>query len=389
MNSDHIYLNLDVVNDGTTEQQPLVFSETRTIPFLEAATDYYCSVIRFCLQTSNSLPVFIPDIQVGQTNANLTVYSVKLKLMLAITNPGYPGYPSGRVYFENETFIIYAPSDLTQPTPPAPSSRLVNSLPYYWVQNITEWVVMVNTTLQTATNDLFSLYAESPALSPEGKGFRFQPPFISYDISTGLFTLHKDVDVDARFTNGFINLDIIFNTRLYNILPFPAFRQTDGYKINIPGNAEVNQLLTLSQNQYITVSTEFSPLSLMCPIKSISFTTNTLPIQATLTQPPKIYNSGSISSNSGLPDISNIIADYQIPISAENTYNGEIIYQPSAELRLMSMNNSFNLNKIDLNCFWIDKYGREHQVYLQPGCSASLKLLFRHKRFNYGSNAYF
>jgi hypothetical protein len=49
-------------------------------------------------------------------------------------------------------------------------------------------------------------------------------------------------------------------------------------------------------------------------------------------------------------------------VSAENTYNGEIVYQPTAELRLMSMGHSVNLNKIDLNCFWIDKYGVEHQV---------------------------
>jgi hypothetical protein len=69
--TDHIYMNLDVVNDGTTEQQPLRFSETRTIPFLGNASDYYASVIRFTLQTSNSLPVFIPDIQLKQYRPQL------------------------------------------------------------------------------------------------------------------------------------------------------------------------------------------------------------------------------------------------------------------------------------------------------------------------------
>ena len=207
-----------------------------------------------------------------------------------------------------------------------------------------------------------------------------------------MFTIYKDINVDTRYSpSGRINLDIVFNARLYNVLPFPAIKSATGYTINIPRYIDTNTLVTSTAGttkQYLSVSTEFSPLPLMCPIKSISFTTNTLPIKATLTQPPKIYNNDSISSNSGLPDISNIIADYQIPVSAANTYNGEIVYQPTAELRLMSMGHSVNLNKIDLNCFWIDKYGVEHQVYLQPGASASLKLLFRHKRYNYGSSIY-
>ena len=30
----HVYLNLDVVNNSTTTSQPLVFNETRNMPFL-------------------------------------------------------------------------------------------------------------------------------------------------------------------------------------------------------------------------------------------------------------------------------------------------------------------------------------------------------------------
>ena len=80
----HTYMNLDVVNNSTTTPQRLVFNMTRTIPFLSNAEDYFLTVARFNLQTSNSLPVFIPDIQTGPTNANMTVYSVQLDA--AITN---------------------------------------------------------------------------------------------------------------------------------------------------------------------------------------------------------------------------------------------------------------------------------------------------------------
>ena len=55
----HVYMNLDVVNNSSTTPKRLVFNMTRTIPFLTNAEDYFLTVSRFNLQTSNSLPVFL------------------------------------------------------------------------------------------------------------------------------------------------------------------------------------------------------------------------------------------------------------------------------------------------------------------------------------------
>ena len=76
----HVLPNLDVVNNSTTMSQPLVFNETRNMPFLTNSENYFCSVVRFTLQTSNSLPVFIPDILTGQTDVNKTVYAITMSL---------------------------------------------------------------------------------------------------------------------------------------------------------------------------------------------------------------------------------------------------------------------------------------------------------------------
>jgi hypothetical protein len=81
-------------------------------------------------------------------------------------------------------------------------------------------------------------------------------------------------------------------------------------------------------------------------------------------------------------DLSNIIADYSIPVSSQNNYNGEIIYAPSAEYRLLSMNSAQNINRIDLNAYWESKTGQAYPIYLPPGCSANIKIMFRHIRFN-------
>jgi hypothetical protein len=91
----HVYLNLDVVNNSTTTAQPLVFNETRNMPFLTNSENYFCSVVRFTLQTSNSLPVFIPDILTGQSDYDKTVYAITMSLTQIITN-----VPSGEKYIQ-------------------------------------------------------------------------------------------------------------------------------------------------------------------------------------------------------------------------------------------------------------------------------------------------
>ena len=78
----HSYLDLDVVNNnlsGDTEDPVLRFEETRNQPFLKGnSSDYFCTIIRFSIQTGNSLPVFIPRIETGQTDVNKTVYKITM-----------------------------------------------------------------------------------------------------------------------------------------------------------------------------------------------------------------------------------------------------------------------------------------------------------------------
>ena len=78
----HVYMDLDVINnDYTSTTAPqLRFEETRNQPFLDGdSSDYFCSIVRFSIQTGNTLPVFIPRIRTGQFLANKTVYRITLK----------------------------------------------------------------------------------------------------------------------------------------------------------------------------------------------------------------------------------------------------------------------------------------------------------------------
>ena len=80
----HTYLDLDVVNNNlnsNTVAPQLRFEENRNTPFLEGdSSEYLGSTVRFSIQTGNSLPIFIPRVETGQSDINKTVYRVTLSV---------------------------------------------------------------------------------------------------------------------------------------------------------------------------------------------------------------------------------------------------------------------------------------------------------------------
>ena len=153
-------------------------------------------------------------------------------------------------------------------------------------------------------------------------------------------------------------------------------------------NVGYTNTLTVSgttKQQFLQAYQEVSTAGLWNPVSSIVFTSTTLPIHATLTSPPRVYSSQSNGMvGSGTSNLSNTLTDFEIVIDSTNSYRPEISYVPAGEYRLIDMYSNSNLFKIDLNVYWKDKYGNLHPLLLQPGCAASVKVLFRHKHFYLG-----
>ena len=189
----HIYMNLDVVNNSTSKSQPLVFNETRNMPFLSNSEDYFCSVVRFTLQTSNSLPVFIPDILLGQDNVDTTVYSIGMALTKYTTDAG--GAITSDTYGASKS-IEYKPLDMTQPEPAPPQTEVDLCSQYYFIYNINDWVDMINSTFDLLTKDIIQKFQDG------GTTLSFRKPFVQYDISSGLFSICSDNAMDVVGSNG-------------------------------------------------------------------------------------------------------------------------------------------------------------------------------------------
>ena len=111
----HTYLDLHVLNNNltsTTVAPQLRFEEIRNTPFLDGdSSEYFCSIVRFSIQTGNSLPIFIPRIETGQSDIDKTVYKVTLTWKITDT-----------LSYSYTVSVLHTTSDATATLPQEPTN---------------------------------------------------------------------------------------------------------------------------------------------------------------------------------------------------------------------------------------------------------------------------
>ena len=342
----HIYLDLEVRNDDTVitgrPPPPLSFEETRTQPFLGGdASEYFCTIARFTLQTGNSLPVFIPAIDTSQippppdvlltyVPQNQTVYKI------SFWEQPDPSDPSASRALHQRN-IVFVPTDTTIPLPNVPYGSQDLSSEYYYVHSYSDFIIMINTTLL----HLWSL------LEPPGVQMPRNIPYMEWDHSSCTATLH----VDSYYfdLSGGLNpvagdpgrgrkFEIYFNPRLYQL--FSSLNATYvgastatytgmDYRLDIFGDYSNTLVLHDSSggdSRYnVSLTQGISTIAAWNPIESIIFTSSSLPIHPALSSAPKVISAGELSTTgSGTPNLSNILTDFQIAVSPTNQYRPEI-----------------------------------------------------------------
>ena len=365
----HIYYDLDLINNDTTGLNPpqiLRFTEIRNSPYLMSPENYFVSVARFSIQTP-SLPVWIPQAQIGQTDADLLIYSFTLK---------YKTY-------EYQQYVRYVPVDISQPVPAPPIEFQDLESAYYFVYTFQQCIALFNTALSSAVTGLNALVVAGGDVLPSTNA-----PFFEFDPSAFLCILDAD---EAGYSSTLVNpIQIFCNAPCFTL--FSTFQAlyygyaniTNGKNFqfvikNINGTNE----LTLPTYTALQMYQEESTTALWCPIQSLVFTTALLPISPELIGVPRVFNSDSSLFNTGNnSNISNILTDFIVPYAPNNTYKPNIVYTPNGEYRLMDMNGSSPLSALEMSVFWKDVFGTLHPFYLNSGCSASIKLMFRRKDFN-------
>ena len=165
---DYVYYNATIINNRTDDatfaltpspDPPIRFNETRDAPLIKNANDYHFSIIRFTMNGANrDLPLFIPNIQTGQTNVNLTTYASAITYQATWTTN------LGNITFNvspTSTRLIYQPETVNTvlaPTPSPPTLKQDLSTRYYWVYTYQHMVDLVNQTFLSAHQALYTAF---------------------------------------------------------------------------------------------------------------------------------------------------------------------------------------------------------------------------------------
>lgn len=372
----HIYYDLQMINNNTgspnTAPVNFTYQETRNSPFLDCPSNYFMSVIRFQVQTP-TLPVFIPQMLLGQSDVNKTAYSITLS------------YVYNFVDYSFQQYIQYVNYDLPEPAPASLSLSTITSQ-YYYIFSLQQWVRMINTAFDSAYAGLNALIIAAGGALPST-----HPPFCQFDP----YSLIMNINADILGYNSALAtpIKIFFNSALYSLYSnFEWTFQPLGYNATLGKNFQLNVNNNVFSNVYVVPDTpswnalqcyqEGSTASLLNPVQSLVFTSGLLPVVNSNVGIPSLNQSGLSSSNGNNSNISPIITDFQVPLSALNRYVPDIQYTPSGEYRLIDLYGDSPLSRFEVSVSWKDTFGILHPLLLGPGQSASMKVMFRRKDFN-------
>jgi hypothetical protein len=373
---DKLYFDIQIQNLNNINQEPTILSfiETRNTPLLLNPEEYYMSVVRFNLDTP-SLPVFTPSITYNSADRNLTIYSVTLEWR----NPVAPNQT-----FVQQTFITFAPQDLASvlPVPPSQTFNKLqdNSTGYYYIYNYQYWVFLINNAFTTCFNALNAQVVAAGLVLPTTHA-----PVLTFDTQLNIAILNADI---LGYNDTVANhINIYFNRPLYQLFSsFPVYIEsisaTFGRNLQIQTNSfggsnVVGFPFVAPTYNAIQVFQEFSTISLWTPVKSIVFCSSTLPIVATqVSQPIEIVNGNFIGSNGNNSNQAPIITDF---LADGGIYKPQIIYEPTAQYRLVSLQGNRPIYTIDISVYWKDAFSNLIPFRLTAGSGSSIKILFSKK----------
>jgi hypothetical protein len=217
---------------------------------------------------------------------------------------------------------------------------------------------------------------------------------MDFDVGTNRVILNADeIMFDVAGTSTDDPMKLYFNERLYELFAGLSCRYESSvgsanYRISVIDRLynKVAQKIVVNgvteTVNVIQVYQEMSSIALWNPVSSIVFASSLLPIVPTQTSAPKDLGGNNLVSGGNNSNLLPTLSDFSIAVDANNQYRPMVEYNPGAEYRLIDMNSTMNMNRIDIIVYWKGRDGVLHPFQLQPGCSASVKLMFRRKDFN-------
>lgn len=413
---DLVYYNCDIINGadedrGVGTQPPARYNETRDSAVIRDTSKYYFSIVRFTMNGSDVLlPLFVPRIQLGagQTDPNLTIYTLSLELSVNYATKGTNTFRSTKP-------VMWSPQCLKTTAPVPPSGGFTTQelgTPYYYCMNYDHWVRLINATYQEAWDDINTQFqawygAGAPTLTT-------QPPKLRYDASSKRFHLLCDTygwgGALRRSIGGVAdeNWSMFFNSNMYGLfkgfptlwlggdIPASNTKGLQDYAYEVLTDSDIMDNVvsyrtpasaTLPNTpSYFSIEQDYvSTGTLWSPVGSLVFVSTLVPIYNEQTGQPVAFGDGNVMSNVGSTSaFQPIITDIALYNESADAYKEFVQYVPSAEYRLATMSNSKQeVRAVDIQVYWRNRLDNQlYPVYLFNQSSISVKVMFRRRDFN-------
>lgn len=262
--NDNTYLSISFTNpnQGLLQEQTLEYNVTKTIPIIDDASKYYCSISAFNIPLT-TIPLTVFPVQAGQGDTSPNISTLQVGITIGATT--------------NYQFLLYVPQNKTiRPTQNNPNQQIVT--PYYWVYSYEDLIVMINTALKTA----YTLAG--------GTG---TTPYFIYTPATQLISLIVGAEFNSASNAILINYPMLqylnafnFNAiggQYYQFVIFGLVNENYAYYPNgqTPPTPPVPPPTppAFIDPYYYKITQEYIYLGGWNPIRKILFITNTIPIK--------------------------------------------------------------------------------------------------------------
>ena len=237
---------------------------------------------------------------------------------------------SNATLYQATATLRHVTSDHTAAIPQAPTDKQDLSGTYYYQYNAADIVTMFNKALLTAWDDLLASVFLTSAAEIWPVLRKTYPPFFEFDTDKCRLILNIDQSfVDGITPNGKFDGLLHFNARCFELVSGLACdrvsRVGDSNYLFTPDLTTTRSFKDAKGVAHVLYSTvqELSSMAIWNPIASIVFCTGMLPIISTNTSVPITYgdtSSNSLASNGNNSNLTNIVSDFEIPVSEANQY---------------------------------------------------------------------
>ncbi len=362
LNSDYGYYNI-IINNKTDDEILANFNETRTTPILSNVQDYYISVVRFKIPTSR-IPLF------------------QFELDSTGDSPYYVTFSLNDTYSDKHTVnVAYNPAIADTTDAKEPQNRAI-----YYYDTFTQ---MVNDALNDAWQALFPDPNYTTLLSNVNASIA-NPPFLSYDPKSTLFTMNLPNNSTTAqgnaFTPSFLSSNFInihfsnklnyfyngFNSKILktgnvnaeNVLQFSAPTNNSGFNVQI----EPPYSATVGGGEYLRINQNYSTINLWQTLTRLILSTN-IPVEQEYL---------GVQGEDGLNFNQMLLTDFEI----EPNLNGnqrDYIYFNAVNPRYQNFTKNGDLSFFDLRIQFQTKSLKVYPLYIGPNEEVTVKLQFKRR----------